>query len=198
MSAGLPLLLLVCALPLVWTAFVHNRLVGLRTGVRNALAGLDGPLKRRHDLVPDLVDLARLHLPHERGTLDSLVAARQGAASARASAAARWSDPAAIERLDAAETALSAALARVLDALVSHEVEARDATLAARLDALAAAEDRIDDARRTYNDAVADYAAGTAGVPDALVAAVFSFRAVRPLAASRAVGERRAAAVLAA
>ncbi|MFM1990806.1 MAG: hypothetical protein RJA99_3763 [Pseudomonadota bacterium] len=198
MSAGLPLFLLVCALPLVWTAFVHNRLVGLRTGVRNALAGLDGPLKRRHDLVPDLVDLARLRLPHERGTLESLVAARQGAASARASAAARWSDPVAIERLDAAEAGLSAALARLLEALDAHGVDACDATLASRLDALGAAEDRIDDARRVYNDAVADYAAGTGGFPDALVATVFSFRAVRPLAASRAVGECRPAAVAAA
>jgi LemA protein len=194
MSAGLPLLLLVFALPLVWMAFVHNRLVGLRTGVRNAFAGLDGPLKRRHDLVPELVDLARSRLAHDRGTLDAVVAARQSAASARASAAARWSDRHALDRLDAAEITLSTAVARLIDTLDAHADGAADAPLARLIDALVAAEDRIDLARRGYNDAVGDYNAGTGRFPDALVAATFSFRAARPLGVSRAVGERLALA----
>lgn len=190
MSAGLPLLLLLVALPLAWTVFVHNRLVGLRTGVRNAFGGLDGPLKRRHDLVPDLVDFARSRLAHERGTLDAVVAARQGAASARASAAARWSDPHAIERLDAAEVALSTSVARLLGTLDAQA--GGDATLERLTDALASAEDRIDVARRAYNDAVADYTVGVGRFPDALVAATFAFRAARPLAATRAVREPEA------
>ncbi len=93
MSAGLLFFLLVLAVPLAWTALAYNRLVGLRNGLRNAFAQIDVQLKRRHDLVPGLVEVARAYLAHERATLESVVAARQGAAAARASAAARCPIP---------------------------------------------------------------------------------------------------------
>jgi LemA protein len=89
MSTGLLLFLLMCAVPAVWAAVAYNRLVGLRNAFRNGFAQIDVQLKRRHDLVPGLVEVARAYLKHERQTLESVIAARQGAASARASAAAR-------------------------------------------------------------------------------------------------------------
>ncbi len=120
MSAGLLSFLLVLAVPLAWAVLAYNRLVGLRNGLRNAFAQIDVQLKRRHDLVPGLVEVARAYLRHERATLESVVAARQGAAAARASAAARWPDAHAVDRLDAADLELSGAVGRLFAVVEAH------------------------------------------------------------------------------
>ena len=87
MSAGLLVFLLICALPFIAAMLAYNHLVGMRNAFRNAFSQIDVQLKRRHDLVPGLVEVARAYLKHERETLESVVAARQGATAARALAA---------------------------------------------------------------------------------------------------------------
>ena len=141
--------------------------------------------------MPGLVDVARAYLKHERQTLESVVAARQGAASARASAAARWTDPQAIERLDQAETALSGAVGRLFAVAEAHPELRGDATLARLTEEMVSTENRIGFARQAYNDAVTDYNVGVERFPDALVASTFSFRAATLLHATRGVEERR-------
>jgi LemA protein len=132
MTVGLLTFLLMIALPLVGAAVVYNRLVGLRNAWRNAFAQIDVQLKRRHDLVPGLVEVARAYLEHERRTLESVVAARQGAASARASAAARWADPQAMAKLDLAEVELRRAQQRASELTALADAKADAARVADR------------------------------------------------------------------
>ncbi len=197
MSAGLLSFLLVLAVPLAWTALAYNRLVGLRNGLRNAFAQIDVQLKRRHDLVPGLVEVARAYLKHERATLESVVAARQGAAAARASAAARWPDPRAVDRLDAAELALSGAVGRLFAVVEAHPDLKADRTLERLTEELVSTENRIGFARQVYNDAVTDYNVGVERFPDNLVAGAFAFRRASLLHPTRCVAEREPVAVTA-
>jgi len=195
MSAGLLSLLLLVAVPLVWVALAYNRLVGLRNALRNGFAQIDVQLKRRHDLVPGLVDVARAYLTHERQTLESVVAARQGAASARASAAARWSDAQAIEKLDAAESVLSGAVGRLFAVVEAHPELKADATLERLTEELVSTENRIGFARQAYNDSVTDYNNGVERFPENLVASAFAFKPATLLHSTRSVAEREPVAV---
>jgi LemA protein len=92
---------------------LYNKLVALRHRFKNAYAQIDVQLKRRYDLMPNLVETAKGYLKHERGTLEAVIAARNAASSAKAGAAANPGEPAAIQQLVSAEGALSGALDRL-------------------------------------------------------------------------------------
>ncbi len=190
MSAGLIVFLLLLVVPVIWGVLVYNRLIGLRNAWRNAFAQIDVQLKRRHDLVPGLVNVARSYLTHERATLEAVVAARQGAASARASAAARLDDPRAMEKLDAAELALSGAVGRLFAVVEAHPELKADETLARLSEELVSTENRIGFARQAFNDAVTDYNDGVERFPANVVAAAFAFRTATLLHSTRGISER--------
>src|SRR6266542_3186205 len=97
----------------VFAVSAFNKLVGLRNRFKNAYAQIDVQLKRRYDLIPNLVETAKGYLKHERGTLEAVVAARNAASSANVRAAANPGDPAAMQQLVAAEGSLSGALGRL-------------------------------------------------------------------------------------
>ena len=114
-----PLLLVVIvigALLLFAVLFVvglYNKLVALRNRFKNAYAQIDVQLKRRYDLIPNLVETAKGYLKHERGTLEAVITARNAASSANVRAAANPGDPAAMQQLVAAEGSLTGALGRL-------------------------------------------------------------------------------------
>src|ERR1700722_14543088 len=81
---------------------IYNRLVALRNEFKNQFAQIDVQLKRRHDLIPNLVEIAKGYMAHERGTLDEVTASRNGAMAARQQAVADPSDPAAVQKVVAA------------------------------------------------------------------------------------------------
>ncbi|MFT5826772.1 MAG: LemA protein, partial [Yoonia sp.] len=89
----------------LWVMGIYNGLVALRNRFKNAFAQIDVQLKRRYDLIPNLVETAKGYLSHERETLEAVISARNGAASAGQAAAADPSDPNAIKQLMGAETA---------------------------------------------------------------------------------------------
>src|SRR6266705_6731839 len=91
----------------------YNKLVALRNGYKNGFAQIDVQLKRRYDLIPNLVETAKGYLKHERGTLEAVIAARNAASSANVRAAANPGDPAAMQQLVAAEGSLTGALGRL-------------------------------------------------------------------------------------
>ncbi len=195
MSAGLLSFLLVLAVPLLGAVVVYNRLVGLRNEFRNAFAQIDVQLKRRHDLVPGLVEVARAYLRHERQTLEAVTAARQGASAARASAAQRPTDAAAIAKLDTAEIALSGAMSRFF-ALVEQYPELKaDETLGRLTEELTGTENRIGFARQAFNDAVTDFNTSAQRFPANVVATLFGFREAGLLRATRTEAERRPVSV---
>jgi len=92
---------------------IYNRLVTLRNDFKNQYAQIDVQLKRRHDLIPNLVETANGYMAHERGTLDEVVAARNGAVSARQQAAVDPTDAAAVQKVAAAEGVLTQSLGRL-------------------------------------------------------------------------------------
>jgi LemA protein len=96
-----------------WLIAIYNRLVGLRNRFKNAYSQIDVQLKRRHDLIPNLVETAKTYMAHERQTLEAVTAARNSAAGAAQRAAANPADPDAIRAVQAAETGLSGALGRL-------------------------------------------------------------------------------------
>src|SRR5476651_2154960 len=92
---------------------IYNRLVALRNDFKNQFAQIDVQLKRRHDLIPNLMETAKGYMAHERGTLDEVIAARNGAVDARRQAATDPSDPGAVQKVAAAEGVLTQTIGRL-------------------------------------------------------------------------------------
>ncbi len=155
---------------------VYNGLVGRRNGYRNAFSQIGVQLKRRHDLVPNLVETARAYLAHERETLQSVIRARGQAEQATHRAAAAPGDPRAMEALASAEGALSATLARFAAVAEAYPDLKANATMASLMEELASTENRIAFARQAYNDAITEYNVARESFPGALLAGSFGFR----------------------
>jgi LemA protein len=168
--------------PVALAIAVYNRLVVKRNAYRNAYSQIDVQLKRRHDLVPNLVETAKGYLGHERATLEAVIAARGGARTAALRGAGRPGDPAAMQQLSAAEGALSGALSRLVAVAEAYPDLKADATMAGLTEELTSTENRIGFARQAFNDAVMDYNNARETYPGALLAA--SFPAAEPLAAA--------------
>src|SRR5690606_39365435 len=104
---ALAVLLLLALLAVGWVVGLYNSLVRLRNRYKNAFAQIDVQLKRRYDLIPNLVETAKGYMKHERETLEAVIAARSRASDARARAASNPGDPAAMQGLMAAEAGLT-------------------------------------------------------------------------------------------
>jgi LemA protein len=97
-----------------WAVGIYNGLVTARNGYKNAFAQIDVQLQRRFDLIPNLVEVAKKYMAHERETLEAVIAARSAAQSGLAAANASPGDPAAMAQLAAAQGQLNAGLGRLL------------------------------------------------------------------------------------
>ncbi len=152
------LLLLGLVAAVVFAAIsVYNRLVTGRNGYKNAYSQIDVQLKRRHDLIPNLVETAKAYLKHERGTLEAVIAARNTAVTASRSAAANPGDPQAMQGLSSAEGALTGSLSRLLAVAESYPDLKANQTMSQLMEELSSTENRISFARQAYNDAVMSY-----------------------------------------
>jgi len=114
--AGLVLALFVVVV-VVWVVKIYNRLVQLRERCKNAFSQIDVQLKRRHDLIPNLVETAKGYMKHERETLEAVIRARTAAVDGLKQAAADPTDPAAMQRLAEAEQVTSPTMTRIVDGL---------------------------------------------------------------------------------
>lgn len=153
----------------------YNRLVTLRERYRNGFSQIDVQLKRRHDLVPNLVEVAKGYLAHERETLEAVIRARNEAMATEKAAAADPGDPAAMQALGAAESRLSGGLGRLLALSEGYPELRGNETMLQLQEELASTENRIAFARQAYNDAVMRYNATRGAVPTNLVANAFGF-----------------------
>jgi LemA protein len=174
MSAGLVLLALVVLLAL-GAVMLYNGLVARRNGYRNAFGQIDVQVKRRHDLVPNLVATAREYLRHEREALEAVVRARGLAATAAQQAARKPGDPGAMQAFAGAEATLSGSLSRLLVVAEAYPDLKANATMASLMEELASTENRIAFARQAYNDAVMDYNTARETFPSVLVSASLGF-----------------------
>jgi LemA protein len=152
------LVLLAIVAAVVFAAIsIYNRLVTGRNGYKNAYSQIDVQLKRRHDLIPNLVETAKAYLKHERGTLEAVIAARNTAVTASRSAAANPGDPQAMQGLSSAEGALTGSLSRLLAVAESYPDLKANQTMSQLMEELSSTENRISFARQAYNDAVMSY-----------------------------------------
>ena len=186
------ILVLLVAVLAVAVVVIYNRLVRLRNAIANAFAQIDVQLKRRYDLIPNLVETARKYLQHERDTLETVTAARNQA-SAAATAARR--DPgaaAAMATLGTAEGALSSALGRLMMVAEAYPELKADQTMRELSEELTSTENRVSFARQAYNDAVLDFNDGAGQFPANLVAGVFGFAPAAMLQSTQSDEERQA------
>lgn len=154
---------------------IYNRLVALRNRYRNGFAQIDVQLKRRNDLIPNLVETARGYLAHERETLEAVVAARSQAVSAQGRAAQDPAAAGAMRSLMGAEAVLTGALGKLLAVVEAHPDLKGDATMTQLMEELASTENRIAFARQAYNDGVMQYNTGREQLPAGLFAGAMGF-----------------------
>ena len=154
---------------------IYNGLVKLRNRYKNAFAQIDVQLKRRYDLIPNLVETAKGYLAHERETLEAVTLARNQAAGAAKALAAAPGDPAAVKAFAAAESGLAGVLSRLLATVEQYPELKADAQTARVMEELSSTENRIAFARQGYNDSVTEYNTKREMFPASIVAAVFSF-----------------------
>lgn len=171
---------------------VYNRLVRLRNGIGNAFAQIDVQLKRRHDLIPNLVEAARKYIQHERETLEAVIAARNTAQAAAGQARRNPAAAGAIMSLGAAEGALGGMLDRLLAVAEAYPDLKADQTMRDLTEELSSTENRVGFARQAYNDAVLDYNNAAGQFPANLLAGVFGFRPADMLQSTVSDTERQA------
>jgi LemA protein len=180
MSPTLIALLVVVAVVVVLAvvvASVYNRLVTLRQRYLNAYAQIDVQLKRRYDLIPNLVEAVKGYMAHERQTLEAVIAARNTAVEASARAAADPRDAAAIMSLAGAENMLIGALGRFMALREAYPDLKADRHASQLMEELASTENRVAFARQAYNDSVMLYNTARETFPNVLVAGPMGFRA---------------------
>ena len=153
----------------------YNGLVSGRNRYKNAFSQIDVQLKRRYDLIPNLVETAQGYIKHERETLEAGVAARNQAAAAGQKAAANPGESGAMKGLSGAETALTGALGRLFAVVEAYPDLKANQNMLALQEELSSTENKIAFARQTYNDAVMTYNTRRETFPDMLVAGMGHF-----------------------
>jgi len=155
---------------------IYNRLVAYRNRYKNAFAQIDVQLKRRYDLIPNLVETAKAYLKHERETLEAVILARNQAAGAAGRAAAQPGAAAVMAGLAAAEGTLTGALGRLFALAESYPDLKANQTMAQLMEELASTENRVSFARQAFNDSVMQYNTAREVFPNSLLAGMFDFQ----------------------
>lgn len=180
MTPLLIFIIVLVAVALVAAMFLvglYNKLVALRNRFKNAFAQIDVQLKRRYDLIPNLVETAKGYLKHERGTLEAVIAARNAASSANTGAAANPGEPAAMKQLASAEGALTGALGRLFALSEAYPDLKANTTMLSLMEELTSTENKVSFARQAYNDSVMAYNTRREVFPSSIVASTFHFTA---------------------
>ncbi len=178
MGPALIVLLVLVAIIVVVALIVvgmYNRLVALRNRYKNAFSQIDVQLKRRYDLIPNLVETAKGYIKHERGTLEAVVAARNAAAAANVRAAQSPGDAAAMKELSGAETALAGTLGRLFAVAEAYPDLKANTTMMSLMEELTSTENKVAFARQAYNDSVMSYNTARETFPTNLIAGPFNF-----------------------
>ncbi len=187
------LILLAVAIAVVlWAVAVFNRLVQSKNRIENAFGQIDVQLKRRHDLVPNLVEVARKYLSHESSTLEAVIRARGRALIAADTARTQPLSFSAINGMQMAEQALGGSLGRLLALQEAYPDLKADKTMKSLSEELTSTENRVGFARQAYNDQVLDFNDAAAQFPALIVARVLGFRPVAMLQSTRSEAEREA------
>jgi LemA protein len=173
---GAVLLIIVVA---IFAIGVYNRLVARRNQFQNAFSQIDVQLKRRYDLIPNLVEAVKGYMKHEAGTLEAVIQARNSAASAGRAAAANPGDPAAMNSLSGAEAQLNGALGRMFALAEAYPDLKANENMLSLQEELGSTENKVAFARQAYNDSVMRYNTQRQTFPDVIVANFLGFTEAR-------------------
>lgn len=154
---------------------IYNKLVGLRNRYKNAYSQIDVQLKRRYDLIPNLVETAKGYLKHERETLEKVIQARNVAYAASQTAASNPGDASAVKNLANAEAGLAGVLSRFMAVSEAYPDLKANQNMMQLTEELTSTENKISFARQAYNDSVMTYNTQREVFPSSLVAGMFNF-----------------------
>jgi LemA protein len=190
----IPLIVLVVIIAAVafYFAGIYNNLIALRNFYMNAYTQIDIQLKRRYDLIPNLVEAAKGYLAHERGTLEAVIKARNTAFDASKIAAASPGNAAAMAGLTQAEGSLSGMLSKLLAVVESYPDLKANQTISDFMEELTSTENKISFARQAYNDAVTDYNIKREQFPNNVISSTFDFKMAALLEVVEKAEERTA------
>ena len=174
MAMSLILLVIVVAVAL-WAMNIYNGLVTARNAFKNAFAQIDVQLQRRFDLIPNLVEVAKKYMAHERETLEAVIAARSAAQSGLAAAKANPGDPAAMAQLAAAQGQLNTGLGRLLAVAESYPDLKANQNMMQLTEELTSTENKVAFARQAFNDSVMGYNNKREVFPNSIFAGMFGF-----------------------
>lgn len=166
-------ILVVLAALAFWGVSIYNKLVTLRNRFKNGFAQLEVQLKRRYDLIPNLVETAKGYLKHERETLEAVIAARNQAVTGLQHAAQNPGNPSAMKELGAAEGMLGGALARLNVVVEAYPDLKANANMMQLSEELTSTENKVAFARQAYNDQVTEYNTYKQTFPPVLFAGIF-------------------------
>src|SRR5688572_13230686 len=153
----LAIIVIVAFVAVLWGVGIFNRLVTLKNRYQNAFSQIEVQLKRRYDLIPNLVETVKGYMQHERGTLEAVIAARNKAVGGLERAAANPGDPAAMQALASAEQGLSGALGRLFAVAEAYPDLKANQNMAQLSEEITSTENKVAFARQAYNDAVTEY-----------------------------------------
>ena len=169
------ILLVIVAAVAFWGVGIYNGLVTARNAYKNAFAQIDVQLQRRFDLIPNLVEVARKYMAHERETLEAVIAARSAAQSGLSAAKANPGDPAAMAQLAAAQGQLNAGLGRLLAVAESYPDLKANQNMMQLTEELTSTENKVAFARQAFNDSVMSYNNKREVFPNSIFAGMFGF-----------------------
>ena len=155
---------------------IYNKLVALRNRFKNAFAQIDVQLKRRYDLIPNLVEIAKGYMKHEKETLEAVIQARNQAANAGQAAAANPGDPSAMKSLGNAEGQLTGTLGRLFALSEAYPDLKANENMMSLQEELSTTENKVAFARQAFNDAVMRYNTGRETFPSVIFAGMFGFQ----------------------
>lgn len=169
------ILLVLLVVAAVFFIGIYNGLVTARNGYKNAFSQIDVQLTRRHDLIPNLVEIAKGYIKHERETLEAVIAARNSAVAGLKAASANPGNPAAVQQLAASENQLTGALGRLFALSEAYPDLKANTTMMQLSEELTSTENKVAFARQAYNDGVLGYNNKREVFPNNLVAGMFAF-----------------------
>lgn len=171
------ILLVIVAVVAFWGVGIYNGLVTARNAYRNAFAQIDVQLQRRFDLIPNLVEVAKKYMAHERETLEAVIAARSAAQSGLSAAKANPGDPEAMAQLAAAQGQLNAGLGRLLAVAEAYPDLKANQNMMQLTEELTSTENKVAFARQAFNDSAMGYNNKREAFPGNLFAGMFGFAA---------------------
>jgi LemA protein len=180
---------------IIWLISLYNKLIDLRNRFKNAFSQIDVQLKRRYDLIPNLVETVKGYMAHERDTLEAVIAARNKALSASEKAAANPADAGAMRDLMAAESTLAGGLGKLFALSESYPDLKANQNMMQLSEELTSTENKVAFARQAFNDAVTGYNTEIEKFPGNMIANTFGFVRAELLKATESEAERKAVQV---